>query len=160
MAAAGKMCLIGIGYSRFVHIAFHDAPFAEAVDDGDAQNAETVDHAAPEINARGFFEIAGRAGDLGDLIALIDDLRQHLIVENEIFVVTFVIDVLKDLAGEGAIARMVFGEFLPKQDVFEKGECAVEDVFIEGHATVKGALAEGSGAQDTLVDIVGDEPRH
>src|ERR1700729_2774226 len=117
------------------------------MDDGDLQDSQAVYHASTEVDARRFLEIAGRAGDLGDLIIQVDDLRKHLIVEHEVFRVDLIIDAAQDLFGEGTVPCMVFGQLLTKHHVLEKGEGAVEKVFVQGHAAVKGALAQGPGAQ-------------
>jgi hypothetical protein len=70
------------------------------------------------------------------------------------------VSALQGLAGEGAIAGVIFSQFLPEQDVLEKGEGAVEDVFIQRHAAMEGAFPQGTGAEDALIDVVGDEPGH
>src|SRR3984957_19384523 len=99
------------------------------MDNGDLQYSQAVHDASPEVEARCFLEIAGRAGDLRDLVIQVNDLRKHLVVEDEVFRVDLVIDASQDLFGEGTVAGVVFGELLPEHDVLEKGEGAVEEIF-------------------------------
>src|SRR5207237_9892873 len=49
-----------------------------------SQHAETIFHAAAEINGRGFFKILGRTRDLSDAEAEVGALGQHLIIEDEV----------------------------------------------------------------------------
>jgi len=72
-----------------------------------AQYAETVAAAATEIDGRGLRKIFGRAGDFADIVVGIDDLRQHLVVEDKVVRVTHKRDAFEDLAGESAVASMV-----------------------------------------------------
>src|SRR5215469_311314 len=51
---------------------------------GRTQHAESVFHAAAEIDRRSLSEIFCRAGDFSDAETEVDALRQHLIVEHEI----------------------------------------------------------------------------
>ena len=129
-----------------IHIPFHEAQFAETMYNRDLENAQSIGDAAAEIDAGGFCEIAGRASDLGDLIAQVDDLGEHLVIEYEVFGIDVEVDALEDLAGEGAIAGMIFGDLLAQHYIFEECEHAVEDIFIEGHATCEGTFAEGTCA--------------
>ncbi len=48
------------------------------------QDADSIFHAAPEVDGRSFFEVARRAGDLADSKAEHHTLGEHLIVEDEV----------------------------------------------------------------------------
>src|SRR5580698_5920541 len=130
------------------------------MDDGNLQYAQAVYDASTEVDARYFLEIAGRAGDLRDLVAQVDDLRKHLVVKDKILAVDLVVDASQDLAGESPVTGMVFGQFLPEHNILEKGEGAVEDIFVQGHAAVKRSFAQGTGTEHALVYVVGDKPGH
>ena len=51
---------------------------------GCAENADSVFHAATEIDGRCFFEISGRAGDFSDAEAEHYGLGDHLVIEDKV----------------------------------------------------------------------------
>lgn len=82
-------------------------PFLEAELHGGAQNPETIFTASAEVDRGGFREIFRRAGDLPDVETSVDDLRQHLVVEDEIVGVVHEGHLLQHLSGEGAVAGVI-----------------------------------------------------
>ena len=72
------------------------------------QYAQTILGTALKIDGGGFLEVFGGAGHLGNVVPLVDDLGEHLVVEDEIIRIAIVVDALQDLATKGAVARMLF----------------------------------------------------
>src|SRR5438105_3499599 len=95
---------------------------SESVGDARLQHAQAIDHAAAEIDRRGFREISCRARDFADSESTIDRLRQHLIVEYEVVRISVQRKGLDHLPGEPAIARMIFRQFLAEQEVLQQSQ--------------------------------------
>ena len=132
----------------------------EAVGEGDAEDAHAVFGGAGEVDGGGFFEVFGGAGDFAYFEAGHEDLGDHLVVKDEVVGVVGEVYGADDVCGEGAVAGVVFGEFLAEEDVFEEGEAAVEDVFVHGHAAAEGAAAEDAGGEHDGVEAVGNDGAH
>ena len=94
------------------------------------------------MDGGGLREIFRRAGDFPDVEIGVDDLRQHLVVEDEVVGVAHKCDFLQHLAGESAVAGVVFRQFLARHNVLETGQAAVEKVFVVRHPTLQRAVAE------------------
>jgi len=147
------------------------AAFAEDAEAGNAsaleselhggfENAEAVGDAATEINGGSFLEILGGAGDFADAESEVNALGEHLVVENEVVAVFAQGKARQDFAAEGAVAGVVFGELDAEEEIFKRGEQAVGDVFVERHAAAKGGASDDAGAEDNIVNAVGDHAGH
>ncbi len=55
---------------------------------------------------------------------------------------------------------MIFGELDAQEQIFKGGQQAVGYVFVEGHAATQGCASDNSGAEDYVVDSVGDHAGH
>src|SRR5687767_10001507 len=109
-ASASKMNGIGDCLTRCMtreQFGLDQSPLGEAEFQTGAQASESVLHTATEINRRRFREIFRRATDLGDGVAMPQNLREHLVVENEIVRVLIDRNTLQHLAGESAITGVV-----------------------------------------------------
>ena len=91
--------------------------WSEVVDD-----AEAVAQRSAEVDRRRLLEVGGGAAHLADLEAGQQDLREHLVVEDEVVGVLEQRQRLEHLAREGAVAGVVLGELGPAQQVLERGE--------------------------------------
>ena len=72
-------------------------PLLQPIAEGGADNPEPVLHAAAEVDGRGFWKILCGTGDFGHLEAGIENLRQHLVVKDEIIRIGVVVDGLQNL---------------------------------------------------------------
>ena len=74
------------------------------------QHFEAVGDAAAEIDGRSFLKILGGAGYFSNAEAEVDALGEHLVIENEIDAVLTKGQTSKDIAAEGAVSGVIFGE--------------------------------------------------
>src|SRR5207253_11174297 len=125
-----------------------------------AEYAEAVFHAAAEVDRRAFGKVTRRAGDLADVKAEPDGLRQHLVVEDEVVRVLLQRKRLQEPAREGAVAGVVLGELVPEEQVFAGGEKPVGDVLPERHSARQRADAENARAEHRIEVAAGDHPGH
>ena len=132
----------------------------QEIADGDLQDAQPVDGAVLDVDGGGLLEIFRRAGDLGDLVALVADLGDNLVVEDEIIRQHVEVDAPQHLARIGPIAGMVFRQLVAHQQVLEEGEAAVGDILVDRHASFQRALTQNTGGEDHLINPVGDEVDH
>ena len=72
---------MGIGGEALRH---HQIQPGQAKLEGHEETPQAVTGAAGKIDRRGLFEIFGRATDLGDGVAVPNNLGEHLVVKNEI----------------------------------------------------------------------------
>src|SRR5579872_1473076 len=80
----GRIAGIEAASVRTEDSKIHDAEFLQSELQSCCEHAETVLHAAPEIDGRGIFKILGRARDFTDAEAEVNALCEHLVVEDEI----------------------------------------------------------------------------
>src|SRR5690348_13389826 len=109
-----------------------------------AKNCKPVDRALSERRRRGCRKIAGRNWNFYDSSVHIDDLSQNFLVEDKAVGIHFKVHGLEDLAAEGAVAGMVFGELKVKGAVFEHRKKSVGHEFPPGHS-----LRDRIGAEET-----------
>ena len=124
------------------------------------QHAQTVGDRATEVDGRGLLEVGGRTAHLADLEACIEDLRQHLVVEDEVVGVLGQGKCFEHRTGEGAVARVVLRELRLAEQVLDRGQGAVRDVFVERHAASASAPAQDARAEDDVEGPVGDQADH
>lgn len=62
----------------------HPTPFVQTVEQGSLQDAQPILGAAAEVDGGSIVKITGGAGDFTDLVTLVKDLREHLIVKDEV----------------------------------------------------------------------------
>src|ERR1700728_2174006 len=127
---------------------------------GCGQHAETVLHAAAKVDGRSLFEILRGAGDFADAEAEVHALGQHLVVEDEVVGVFQQRQFGEYLAAEGAVSRMVLGEFHSQKKILERGKEPVRNVFVNGHAAAQGPAPNDARTQHDVIYIVGDHARH
>ena len=93
----------------FVSIELGQARPLQEVVEGHPQYAKAIPHTSSEIDGGSLFEVFRRAGYLGDVVAAIDDLGEHFIVEDEIVGIEVEADAGKHFPAESPVAGMVFG---------------------------------------------------
>ena len=74
------------------------------------EHPETVLHATPKVDGRGFFEILGGTGNFSDAKAEVNALRQHLIIEDEVVGIFEQRKIGENFAAEGAVSGVVLGK--------------------------------------------------
>ena len=94
----GAIIACGRGHGLFENRGSSQVHFSESVLEGDGEAAEAVAAASREVDGGGLWEVFGGAGDFGDLVALVEDLCEHLIVEDEVVGVFFEGDFLEQFA--------------------------------------------------------------
>src|SRR5215467_9422377 len=99
-----------------------------------AQHAESVLHAAAEIDGRGLSEILRRTGDFSDAKTEVDALRQHLVVEHEVIGIFQQRQLGENFAAEGAVTGVIFRKLHAQEQIFEGRKESVRYIFIEWHA--------------------------
>ena len=114
----------------------HQTHFRQPIFEAGCETSETVFDAAAQIDGGGLGEIFRRAAYFGNGEAVPEDLRQHLVVENEIIRVVRKMELFENLAGKGAIAGVIFGKLRAEQDILEQGEEAISQIFPQRHATL------------------------
>src|SRR5579859_2991864 len=98
------------------------------------QHAESVLHAAPEVDGRSLFEIFCGARDFANTETEMHALCEHLIVEDEVVGVFEERQFRQNLAAEGTVSRVIFRELHAQKKILEAGEQAVRNVLVDGHA--------------------------
>jgi len=109
------------------------------------KDAKTILHTPLKINRGGLGKIFGWAGDLTNLEALIDDLCEHLIIEDKVIRVVLKIKRLQKIATEGSITGVIFGQLIIDHNVFDMCQDTIRKKFVEGHPTSRGANAQNTG---------------
>src|SRR5580700_2045098 len=138
----------------------HHVPPLQRELQGRRQHAEAIFHAAAEVDGRGFFEILSRTGNFSDAKAEVNALGEHLVVENKIIRIFEQGQSEQNIAAEGAIAAVIFGQLHSQEKVLEGGEKAVGDVLPNRHAAVQSLAPDDARAEHNVINVVGDHARH
>ena len=72
-------------------------PLLQPIAEGGVNDSKPVLHAAAEIDGGGLRKVLRGTGDFGHLEAGIENLRQHLVVKDEVVGVGVVVDGLQNL---------------------------------------------------------------
>jgi len=143
-----------IGKIRLLHREQHTRPappLGQSESQPGPQTAESIGQAATEVDRGGLGKIFCRAGNLGNREPMPVDLRQHLVVEDEIVGILRDIQLLQDLPRKRPVAGVVFGEMGPDEQVLRPGEEPVGRVFPPGHAALQRQASQDAAAQDAGV---------
>ena len=111
---------------------------------GGPQHTQPVSHAPLKIDGRRFGRIPRGAGHFANSKAKMNDLGQHLVIEDEIIGIFFQGEGFEDLPRESPIPGMVLGQLMAHQKVLEGGEKTVGYVFVPGHAPFQGTRTQYS----------------
>src|SRR5439155_18764799 len=114
----------------------------------DRQSAESVVHAANEVDAAGLGEIANGHRDIAKPEAEANCLNQELGVKNEIVGVVLKRNPLENFAAIDAEAAVKISQILAQGHVFDGGQDAVAEVFVLRHAAVERFIAAANPAAD------------
>jgi hypothetical protein len=82
-----------------------------AEEDSVPEAAESIPETAPEIDGRGFGEVAGRTRHFTDAKAVEYDLCQNLIIKDEVVVILLERKSLKHSPGKSAVPGVIFRKF-------------------------------------------------
>src|SRR5271157_4772256 len=110
------------------------APFCKQRPQRGPDNAPAVDDAVAQIDGGGFGEVARRAGDFADVGTQQERLGDDLVIKNKIVGIVLEGQSKKQLAGVGAEAGVVLGEFGAEQEVLKESQDAVGEVLVARHA--------------------------
>jgi len=102
-------------FSSGEHPASKEAHFCEAELHSSEEATDPVFNTSAQVNGGRFFEVFGRATHLADGETGPKDLREHLVVKDEIIGIGAQLYAFEDFAGEGAIASVVLGKFGAEQ---------------------------------------------
>src|SRR5208282_2517064 len=124
------------------------------------QYAQAILHAAPEINRRSLRKILRRAGNLANVEAEENALRQHLIVKDKIVRVLQQRKILEHGAAERPVSGVIFRQLRAQTSVFEKRQKSVGNVFPQRHTTLPRLPSQNARAQHHVIDAKSDHARH
>ena len=102
-----------------------ELPLLEAHTEAGGEDPEPVPHASTDRDVARFRTVDRRARDFGDRESEMDDLSEHLVVEDDIVRVFFEWKRFENLARERAVSGVVFAELVPHDDVLEERQRAV-----------------------------------
>jgi len=142
------------------HLHPDQAPLLQPEKKRRLQYPEPVDHTAAEIDRGGVREILGRAAQLPYAVAEPGDLRQHLVVKDEVVRVFPQRERLQQFAGKGPVAGMVLRELLAQEYVFDQGQEPVGNVLVERHPSFEGAGSQDAGGKHRVEFVEGDHGGH
>ena len=132
----------------------------QAVAQGVKHHPPTVGHAPAKIDGGGLGEIAGRTAHFPKFMALMGNLEDDLVVENEIIGISVVINPPQHIGTESPVAGVVFRQFQAHQEVLKGGKHTIKNVFVARHATLECARAQNSGGKNNRVEARIDEVDH
>lgn len=128
-----------------------EAPFLTPVKECRQKDTRPISDASNKINGGGLRKITARAGDFPDPEAEVNGLGKDLVVENIIIRIFTQGQRFQDLPIEGTKTRMIFGKFLPEENVLGERQKAVRYIFIEGHPSPQGPPCENAGPQNEVI---------
>ena len=135
-------------------------PLLQSVQNRDAKHAKAVLNGPKEIDRRCFFEILRRTGDFAKQKIFLKNLRKNLIVEDEILGVIQKRNRLKHLTRVRPVTGVVLGKLGSEQEILDKCEYAITDIFPERHAPAERMPTENARCDDGIVGTVDDHGAH
>src|SRR5262249_34619814 len=97
-----------------------ELPVRQAKTQRRCKTTQAIAHAPAKIDRWSFRYIAGRTGHFPDRTAERDDLREHLIIENEVVGISFHRQALQQLARKSAITSVIFRQLRADENIFHK----------------------------------------
>ncbi len=88
--------------------ALEATPFVEPKQERDLEDTQTVGRATPKVDGRGLGKVVRRTRNLADPKPEVNDLREHLVVKNEIVGVREKRKSLENSSGESPVSRVIF----------------------------------------------------
>jgi len=74
----------GRGFFLLVDIRSYPSKLIHEVGDGYFEDTQAINRRTTEINGGCFFKVFGGTGNLSDVKTLVDNLGEHLVVEDEV----------------------------------------------------------------------------
>lgn len=136
-----------------------------AVEEGEFEGfPDAMEGVGDAVDAADFGAVVGWDGDFGDTVAGFEELDDDLGIEVPVPGEAAEGNLAEGIDGVGAVTGVEFGEGGADEAVFDEGEDAVADEFVEGHISFSGGAGdEHSGAHDHIGGAVfegGEEVLH
>ncbi len=135
-------------------------PLHQSIENRNAENAEPVPNGSEKIDRRCFFEVLRRTGDFAKQKIFLKNLRENLIIEDEILGVVRKRNRFEYFPRVRPIAGVVLGKLRTEEKVLCKREEAVAHVFPERHPAAQRMPPKDARCDYGIVGAVDDHRTH